>query len=168
MKYMVFVDFDGVLTSNRVHFSHHDPKYPMWATFDPVVVEFFNRVDRTFDDVSFVWTTTWRNRVIPGLHTEHWAYSMWYNAGFRGQFAKQWRVNHEDDNRLHQFRAHEIKEYLEKWMPLDFVIIDDSDYGFNDTLGVKRFVKTSSDDGMLFKHMRDIWSMMGNWDRIRL
>lgn len=166
MRYIVFVDFDGVLTSNRVHFTQPDHSYPMWATFDPVVMEFFNKIDNTFEDVSFVWTTTWRNGLIDSGHITHIVYSMWYNAGFRGTLGRPWRVN--PDGQLPEYdRASEIRDYLKTHAPnhSDFIIFDDSDYGFNKVLGIKRFVKTSPDDGMLFKHMRDAWSIMGNWDK---
>ena len=97
--------------------------------------------------------------------TEHWAYSMWYNAGFRGNFAKDWRVNKLDESHLYAYRALEVKEYLEEHPADDFIIFDDSDYNYNDTLGVKRFIKTDSNEGMLFKHMKDAWSIMGTWDK---
>lgn len=165
-KYLIFVDFDGVLTSSRVHFSQPKDAYPIWSTFDPVVMEFFNKIHNTYEDVGFVWTTTWRNYLKDTGHLEHILYSMWYNAGFRGNFAKQWRVN-PDDTLSHHKRAEEIKDYLEKYGENveDYVIFDDSDYGFNNVLSKKRFVKTSSEDGMLFKHMKNAWSMMGNWER---
>lgn len=165
-KYLIFVDFDGVLTSSRVHFSHPKDAYPLWATFDPVVMEFFNKIHNTYEDVGFVWTTTWRNYLKDRGHLEHILYSMWYNAGFRGNFASPWRVN-PDDILSHHKRAEEIKDYLENYGSgvEDYIIIDDSDYGFNNVLDKKRFVKTSCDDGMLFKHMRNAWSMMGNWEK---
>lgn len=168
MKYLVFVDFDGVLCSNRVHFGQPEDSYMMWSRFDPVVMEFFNKIHTTFDDVYFVWTTTWRNSVTTPDDTslEHIVYSMWYNAGFRGFFGKPWMVN--PDRLLPQHkRAEEIKNYLEVFAPTcqDYLILDDSDYGFNDVLSKKRFIKTDSDNGMLFKHMKDAWSLMGNWDR---
>lgn len=166
MKYLIFVDFDGVLTSKRVHFTQPTDSYQIWSTFDPVVMEFFNKIHNTYDDVSFVWTTTWRNNLQESGVLEHILYSMWYNAGFRGRFGTPWRVN--PDNTMNTSdRAHEIKDYLEKYATThkDFVIFDDSNYRFNDILGVKRFVQTSPDDGMLFKHMRNAWSLMGNWDK---
>lgn len=167
MKYLVYVDFDGVLTSNRAHFAQPSESYPMWCRFDPIVMEFFNKIDNTFDDVYFVWTTTWRNRMEENLHTEHWAYSMWYNAGFRGHFYKPWRVNPEDHYELHGKRAEEIRLFNEEHKPKDFIIFDDTDYDFNNHLRIKRFVKTDPANGMLFKHMRDAWAMMGTWDRKR-
>lgn len=168
MKYLVFVDFDGVLTSNRVHFSMPQTKdlYLMWSTFDPVVMEFFNKIHYQYDDVSFVWTTTWRNKVpLKGSHLQHWAYSMWYNAGFRGKFGKPWKVNPDDTLPTH-LRAEEVKHYLETYGQdtKDFLIFDDSDYGFNHVLGKKRFVKTDANEGMLFKHMLNAWSKMGTWE----
>lgn len=170
-KYLVFVDFDGVLCSNRVQFTHPSDAYSMWSTFDPVVMEFFNKIHNTYQDVRFVWTTTWRNHVPSNNHhVNHIIYSMWYNAGFRGHFGDPWKVNPDDEQHgglNHGSRAEEIKHYLDNYGKgiEDYIIIDDSDYGFDKVLGKKRFVKTSSEDGMLFKHMLKAWSLMGTWDR---
>ena len=167
--YYIFVDFDGVLASNRISFAntHHADSYPIWSKLDPTVMEFFNKIHIKYKDVRFVWTTTWRNGMSNEQHTLHWAYSMWYSAGFKGLFANEWRVNSVDDARMYGDRALEIKEYLEgPGMDYkDYIIIDDSDYGFNRVLGKKRFVKTSSEDGMLFSHMLNIWSMTGEWEK---
>jgi len=172
-KYLVFVDFDGVLTSSRVHLSQDtDPynHYPMWSTFDPVVVEFFNKLHHKYEGVRFVWTTSWRNNVPKDISVEHLAYSMWYNAGFRGMFGDPWTVNPDDQRdgyMNHTSRAEEIKHYLENYAQgcKDFVIIDDNDYNFNKVLGIKRFVRTNPDDGMLLKHMKNILALTGNWDK---
>lgn len=166
MKYLVFVDFDGVLTSTRMQFGQPEDSYKTWSTFDPVVMEFFNKVHNTFKDVFFVWTTTWRNGIVDSLHTEHWAYSMWYNAGFRGHFGTPWKVNPEELLPTNK-RAEEVQHYLDNYGTEceDFVVLDDTDYGFNKVLLKKRFVRTSSEDGMLTKHMQHMWSLMGNWER---
>lgn len=167
MKYLIFVDFDGVLTSNRIHFAMHDAYFPMWSKFDPIVMDFFNKLHYTYDDVSFVWTTTWRN----GLDAKdplllHNLYSQWYNAGFRGKFGDPWKVNPDDTLPIHK-RADEVKDYLINYAHnyKDFLIIDDTDYDFNKVLGIKRFIKTDANDGMLFKHMKNAWSLTGNWDK---
>ena len=169
-KYLIFVDFDGVLTSNRVHFSQPEDAYKMWSRFDPIAIEFFNHIHNNYDGVEFVWTTTWRNHVpLNAGHIEHILYSMWYNAGFRGYFATPWKVNPTDrmDGEInHASRAEEIKDYLENYADCkDYLIFDDSDYGFNKVLGIKRFIKTHPDDGLLFKHMLNAKSIMGTWDK---
>lgn len=166
MKYIVFLDFDGVLTSSRVHYAHN-ATYPMWARFDPVAVDFLNRIHDTFVDVSFVWSTTWRNGIVETAHTEHWAWSMFANAGFRGQFGKPWRVNQNNDQSKYHVRAEEVKEYLNDYGSgtKDFLVLDDSDYNWDKALPVKRWVKTDSENGLLWKHMRDAMSMMGTWEK---
>lgn len=169
-RYLVFVDFDGVLTSARVHFSHPKEAYFLWATFDPVAIEFFNKIHNTFEDVRFVWTTTWRNHIQNDVAIEHIAYSQWYNAGFRGLFGTPWLVNPEnrmDGDVNHANRAAEIQHYMDNYGEgvQDYIIFDDSDYGFNDILPKKRWIKTSPNDGLLFKHMEKAWSIVGQWDR---
>ena len=85
MKYLVFVDFDGVLTTTRQSLAQHNAGYEYMSVFDPIAIEFFNRIHHTYADVSFVWSTSWRNHVPPNAGSiEHIVYSMWYNAGFRG------------------------------------------------------------------------------------
>lgn len=166
MKYLVFLDFDGVLTSTRVHYAHN-AEYPMWARFDPVAVDFLNKINDTFVDVSFVWSTTWRNRMVDTVHTEHWAASMFANAGFRGKFGVPWRVNSTDDQSKYHVRAEEVKEYLNDYgsSTKDFLVLDDSDYNWDKVLPVKRWVKTDSENGLLWKHMKVAMSMMGTWEK---
>ena len=166
MRYIVFVDFDGVLTSQRVHMAQPNDSYPLWSTFDPIAIEWFNKIDRTYHDVSFVWTTTWRNNLIDSGHIRHIVYSMWYNAGFRGNLGDPWRVN-PDNSLPTDLRAEEIADYLTNWAPEceDYLILDDSNYNFNKILPKKRFVQTSPTDGILSKHMLDALSIMGKWEK---
>lgn len=170
MKYLVFVDFDGVLTTSRVHFAQYTykEKYPMWAKFDPVVVDFFNKIHLTFEDVSFVWTTTWRNGMTDYKTpmAGHWAQAMWDNAGFLGKFGSPWRVNPDEHIPLNQ-RAREIKHYLETYgeETKDYIIFDDTDYGFNRELDKRRFVQTHPSEGMRYKDMKDAWAITGMWDK---
>lgn len=167
MKYLIFLDFDGVLTSARMEFPHVKSEYEMMTRFDPNSIAFLNRIHETYEDVYFVWTTTWRNGVEnDNIMSQHWAYSMFNNAGFTGTFGKPWKVNPDDDMDTN-YRPQEIKHYLKEYAPYhkDYMIIDDTDYGFNDVLGKKRFIKTDPDNGMLLKHMKNAWSLTGNWDR---
>lgn len=170
-KYLIFVDFDGVLTSHRVHITQPPHGYPIWSQFDPIAMQFFNRIHDAHD-VEFVWTTTWRNHIpLKAGHTEHILYSMWYNAGFRGLFAQPWKVNPYDkcDGTLHHGnRAEEINDYLDNHAGSDvedYLVFDDSDYGWKDKLRKKRWIKTDVNDGLLFKHMLKAKAIMGQWDK---
>lgn len=148
-KYLIFMDFDGVLTSGRVHFSHQDTSYPIWATFDPVAIEYFNKLHYMYDNVGFVWTTTWRNDIDLGsTMMYHIVTSMWYNAGFRGYLAKPWKVN-PDDTLNHNNRADEVLHYIENYAPKckDFLVFDDSNYNWNHKLPRKRWIRTDSQTG---------------------
>ena len=42
-RYLVFLDVDGVLASTRVQLAQ-DFDYKVWAKFDPVAVDFFNKL----------------------------------------------------------------------------------------------------------------------------
>ena len=45
------------------------------------------------------------------------------------------------------------------------MVIDDTDYKFNDVLGKKRFVQTDGHDGLLTKHIKNIRSLTGTWEK---
>lgn len=170
-KYLIFVDFDGVLASNRLAFAQPSDAYKMWSTLDPTAMEFFNKIHNTYDEVYFVMTTSWRNNIpVDDVHIEHIVYSMWYNAGFRGHLGHPWKVNPNDDRHgglNHAHRAREIRHYLDNFCPnhKDYLIFDDSHYDFNNILGRKRWIKTDADNGLLFKHMKHAWSLTGGWDK---
>ena len=171
MKYLVFVDIDGVLASSRVHYASNSGAM-IWSEFDPVAIKFFNRIHETYDQVEFVLISTWRDWLdVDNRHILLWIETAFRNSGFRGNLRyPAWKVNPEDDAELWgKRRAEEIKVYLKTpeqgFGYKDFIIFDDSDYGFNRVLGIKRFVQTDPDNGILFRHMRDASSIMGTWDK---
>lgn len=166
MKYAVFLDFDGVLTTARTGFA--DAKcngYTMWSRFDPVAIDFLNKIHLTFEDVKFVWITSWRPATIdPSNMDLHFAYTMFRNAGFLGEFADQWRVNPENTiSRID--RALEIKDWIDKNPIIDYLIFDDCDYKFNEILGKKRLIRTDPNDGITYKNMQYAWNICGQWYR---
>lgn len=168
MKYLIFIDIDGVLTSNRAEFS--DGLTCLWNKFDPIAIDFFNRIHDTYDEVEFVLISTWRDWLDTNNSAQfHWVTAAFRSAGFRGNFSyPNWKVNPDNNVDLwNKRRAYEIQDYLANHAPgcKDFIIFDDSDYNFNKILGVKRFVKTDADNGVMFKHMRNAWALMGLWDK---
>lgn len=166
-KYLVFLDIDGVFTSSRVHTAHNG-EYKMWARFDPVAVDFMNKIHDTYP-VEFVLISTWKT----GLKTDdrmtaHWIESAFANSGFRGVFSYLWKTDPDNlgNNKPWPYnRAHEIKDYLAEYGEgvLDFIIFDDNDYKFADVLGKKRLVLTDPNNGLLHKHMLNALSIMGTW-----
>lgn len=174
MKYLVFLDFDGVFTSERCHTAHarNDPDHgatvPVWSHFDPVAVEFMNKIHDNHV-VQFVWMTTWGTGV-PHENTfvSHIAETMFRNAGFRGVFANPWKVNpHNDGTLLSRDRAYHVKDYLENYAVLceDYLLFDDTKYHFDSVLGKKRHIHTDPNDGLLTKHMRKAESILGTWEK---
>ena len=168
---LVFLDFDGVLTSERVHITQTNADYDMWSKFDSITVDFLNKLHDSFD-IRFVWNTTWMHGMSnDNAMNYHWAYTMFRNAGFRGRFNKPWRVNPDDKHeitrsggRAYDYRAKEVLEYLKEYAPdvwnaRAFMVFDDLDFNYNEVLGVKRWVKTDSDNGMLLKHYKHAWSL---------
>lgn len=169
-KYYVFIDIDGVLTSSRIECANSHP-FGLWSKFDPNAIEFFNRLHDTYVGVQFVLISTWRNYVSSKISTKLWIASAFHNAGFRGKFDwdENWKVNLDDDHKLHgQRRAYEIKDFLENVISgdyKDYIIFDDNDYNFQGVLGKKRLVKTSPEDGLLYKHMKNALSLTGTWEK---
>lgn len=168
MKYIVFLDFDGVLTSNRVHYSRDD-EYDMWSKFDPVAIDFFNKIHDRFEDVSFVLTTTWKEYLdIKDMGLYHILQSMFRNSGFKGRLGDPWKVNPDNFERFSpRDRACAIKDYLDNFgaKTEDYIIFDDIDFSFERVLGQRRLVQTDPENGLLHKHMLKAMSMMGVWDK---
>jgi hypothetical protein len=166
-KYLVFLDIDGVFTSSRVHYAHA-AAYEMWHRFDPVAVDFMNRIHDRYP-VEFVIMSTWKNNLRSDDNTiEHWVRAAFGNSGFRGQIATPWKT--DPDNVIWQRkgandRAHEVKEYLELYGEdvKDFILFDDNRYRFKEVLGKGRLVQTDHENGLLYKHMQNAQSLMGTW-----
>lgn len=164
-KYLVFLDIDGVFTSSRVHYAHNS-KYNLWARFDPIAIDFMNKIHDRYP-VEFVIMSTWKN----GLRNddqmiEHWVRAAFANSGFRGMIATPWKT--DPDNFAVQKkwdRANEVKDYLENFGSdvKDFILFDDNRYRFKEILGKGRLVQTDPENGLLFKHMLNAQSIMGNW-----
>lgn len=169
-RYLVFLDIDGVFTSNRVHYAHA-AVYENWHRFDPVAVDFMNKIHDRYP-VEFVLMSTWKNHIPSNSpHTEHWIRSAFGNSGFRGNFAKPWKTDPDDViwNRAGlNDRAHEVQEYLVNYGQdvKDYILFDDNRYRFNEVLGKKRLVQTDPENGLLYKHMMNAMSIIGQWNKL--
>lgn len=165
MKYIAFLDIDGVFTSTRVQMSTLNSRI-IWDTFDPVAINFMNRLHHQIDDLSFVLISTWKNELREAdFRIAHWVQAAFRNAGFDGQLGNPWKTNPDNLDKF-PHRGHEIKDYLETFAPAckDFIIFDDNDYSFEAILGKKRLIKTDGENGLLFKHMLNALSLVGTWD----
>lgn len=166
-KYLVFLDIDGVFTSSRVHYAHN-AVFNVWHRFDPVAVDFMNKIHDKYP-VEFVLISTWKNELRNDDHmVEHWIRSAFANSGFRGDFARMWKTDPDNlwVNKPRPYdRSHEIRDYLEEYGQdiKDYIIFDDNDYGFEEVLRVKRWVRTDPENGLLYKHMCNAMSIMGTW-----
>lgn len=162
--YLVFLDIDGVFTSHRVTFASANPK-EMWVEFDPIAVNFMNRLHHKYD-VEFVLMSTWKD----GLDAEedmisHWVLAAFRNAGFEGNFAPKWKTNTENKKKTFQYdRHHEVQEYLDFYKPDDFLLFDDNTYKFDTHLNKKRLIQTDPTNGLLYKHMQKAMSIVGEWE----
>jgi hypothetical protein len=164
--YLVFLDIDGVFTSSRVHYAHN-ASYEMWARFDPVAVDFMNKIHDRYP-VEFVLMSTWKNFIdTTSFQVEHWVQSAFANSGFRGVIAKPWKTDPDESwiNQRGLDRGDEVKLYLEEHAQdvKDFILFDDNAYNFNTALGKRRLVQTDAEEGLLYKHMKNAQSIMGQW-----
>ena len=165
-KYLVFLDIDGVFTSSRVHYAHN-ASYDMWHRFDPVAIDFMNKIHDRYP-VEFVLMSTWKNYIdATSKQVEHWIKAAFGNSGFRGTFADPWKTDPKETwiNTPRLQRGDEVRKYLEKYGQdvKDFILFDDNRYNFKEALGKNRLVLTDSEEGLLFKHMKNAQSLMGTW-----
>jgi len=164
--YYVFVDIDGVLVTTRANFDAIENDYKMQAKFDPVCIDFFNYIDRTYDGVKFVLTSTWKTHCCVDLDGPdegmdfHWVVAAFRNAGFRGNFAKNWKTGYKDSITYPKWqRSLEIAKYLEENSCDDYIIFDDENFGY-DRMAKKRFIQTNEHDGL-----KNAKSIIGMWNR---
>lgn len=168
-NYLVFLDIDGVFTSSRVQCAHNATNI-MWHRFDPVAIDFMNKIHDNYA-VEFVLMSTWKNYLdVNNTMIEHWVTSAFGNSGFRGTLAQPWKT--DPDNTIWQRkgandRAHEVKEYLERYGTdvEDYILFDDNRYKFKEVLGKNRLVQTDPDNGLLHKHMLHAQSILGQWNK---
>jgi len=166
-KYLVFLDIDGVFTSNRVHLAHN-ADFNMWHRFDPVAVDFMNKIHDTYP-VEFVLMSTWKNHLKnDDTNIQHWVRSAFGNSGFRGTIATPWKTDPDNFAIMKKWdRGDEVKNYLETFATdiEDYILFDDNSYNFEKALGKKRLVRTDSDNGLLHKHMLNALSLLGQWKK---
>lgn len=184
--YLVFLDIDGVLTSHRVHASHGGSSN-MWSRFDPVAVDLLNRL-HDFFDVEFVISSAWQEGVsIKDPQNFLWVEAAFRSAGFRGKFPyPSWKVDPEGEvarkgygeeytftvmgqerKTKRKDRPQKIQHYVEQHTSenfLDYLILDDSDFGFEEILGPGKFVKTDPENGILWAHIQDIFAKTSHWN----
>lgn len=176
-RYLVFLDVDGVFTSSRVHYAHNsNHSYKLWTRFDPVAVDFMNKIYDRYENVEFVLMSTWKNnlplrppvnRDDPEDPVYHWIESALRNAGFRGPLAEPFRTNPSDSSELDkQDRAYEVLDYLNNHGDdvTDYILFDDKKHQFAAVLPKNRLVHTDSENGLLYKHMVFASSIVGQWN----
>jgi hypothetical protein len=169
VKYLIFLDIDGVFTSARVH-SAQNADYDLWHKFDPIAVDFMNKIHDTHT-VEFVLITTWKDHLrVDNTMIPHWIKAAFANSGFRGKFHNMWKTDPDNlgVNKPRPYdRSHEIRDFMEEYGTdvEDFIIFDDNDFNFKSVLGKSRLVRTDADNGLLHKHMLNALSMMGSWKK---
>lgn len=161
--YLIFLDIDGVLTSERTWAGSTCDNSDLWDKFDPIAIDFFNWIHDRWD-VHFVLLTTWKNGLDPNnSHHKLWVSSALRNAGFRGHIAPDWMTN---PNHFRMTRGEEVVEYLDTHSIYDdFLIFDDNAFDYQIKTGVKRLVRTDAHNGLLYNHMTRAKSLLGQWEK---
>lgn len=132
---IIFLDVDGVLTSMRCN-GYYD--FDLWAVT-------FLRWACEKSGAKIVMSSAWRN--MPDAQEI-------FTKTFGEYLHEDWRTG------VSATRGDEIDEWLVEHPDTDnFVIIDDTIQGLENH--VTWLVFTSLDDGLLFRHMRDIKAMLG-------
>lgn len=167
-KYLVFLDIDGVFTSSRVHYAHNAHNAGLWQRFDPVAIDYMNKIHDTYP-VEFVLISTWKNYLRnDDNQVQNWIRAAFANSGFRGYLADLWKTDPDNlwvNKPTPYDRSHEIRDYINDHAPeiKDYIIFDDNDYDFEEVLGQDRLVLTDPNDGLLFSHMRKAQEIMQKW-----
>jgi hypothetical protein len=145
---IVFLDFDGVITSIRSGFYN----------LDPIAIKFLIRCCQD-SDAQIVIISDWRLdnpeeffRDIFGI----WLHDDWETPCYHDDFC----VPHYSHDFVRQTRGREIKSWLDDHPDVtEYIIIDDNDLFLDEQ---KPFwIKTSYDNGLLREHMVQIRKQLG-------
>lgn len=141
-KFILFLDFDGVLCTPRQAYANAD--LGLLGCLDPVAMRFLDRICYEHP-VKVVISSTWRigndSLYFHGLFKAAGCYKL------ASSIHKDWATP-----RLSGFRGLEIMDWLERNVDTvhDYLIIDDESDMLDNQMS--RFVKTSMNDGMLTEH----------------
>jgi hypothetical protein len=150
---IIFLDIDGVLATN-LQFQMNKQKFQdkhAWADelrvpypFDPGCVKILNEIIETTDAeivLSSDWKLHWN---ILELHE-----IFHHNGVIKSPRTVTLNVTAEEFD-LEQERAYQISEFIKKFKPKQYVIIDDLEVGYKmETLeGQDRYVKTRDREGL--------------------
>ena len=140
-KGVLFLDFDGVICSDRAYLAaQQDKEKHVLRTLDPVSINLVDRLCQDFD-LEVVISSTWRTRYpCPEILLTH---------GFRSSF-------HKDEKTPVSFgrtRGMEISDWLEEHPEVTrYLIVDDCTDGLQDNFLTPHHVQTDQFDGFLTSH----------------
>ena len=150
---VIFLDFDGVLTSARIHVAYGGGD--IWRVFDPAAIRFLS----SLSDVEFVISSTWRL-----LFERQDFIHMFAAAGWNVNLHQIWCTPHPstisitDENQALGSRAREILAWIENHLgERDFIVIDDDRGTFPADWKV---VQTDPAEGMLWQHYGDVSALL--------
>lgn len=119
--FIVFLDIDNVACTERAYHAYgHALDKNVMRVWDPVVIQFLNRLTEEFKQLKFVISSTWGvKHDVPTILMSH---------GFRGNF-------HEDDKVIRHFGHNPRGRLVRDWL-LDhpeildrYLVLDDEESG---------------------------------------
>lgn len=157
-KNIIFLDIDGVLTSHRIY-EGMDEKAGfsgVWRQFDPVAVNFLNRLSREHS-CELVLSSTWRRRSFGDINVS--LPFILAGGGLRIPPADVWVTDYLPLRK----RSSEIADWIDENGLDNFIIFDDdldAGYGFEDN-----FVHTDGRNGLLHQHMVRANEIVAKWEK---
>lgn len=147
---VIFLDIDGVLTSERTALA--GPSTTAWRQFDPVAVNFFNVLAERNLDLHFVISSQWRL-----IFNKEALCNMLRVGGFAGHLASP----HERTPELKgSTRGAEINAWLNTYSTLfsvkKYLIIDQAHERFLPDQR-KNLILTDDNNGLSYQNMLDIF-----------
>jgi hypothetical protein len=156
---VVFLDIDGVLCTPRAALALGDSG--VIRAFDPIAIQFLNRLYEAAPYL-LVMTSTWRRDI--GAKTAVKA------SGCYAQFHTDWRTGDRwasgDIVESMHARPAEIRDWLEKNGPAEFLILDDDPFAWTPEQA-SRVVECDSYDGISFAAMNKAFDLFGTkWPQL--
>lgn len=148
---IIFLDFDGVISSPRAYVTQCDQEdfYLRWL--DPIACKFLRRICEQFG-AQFVISSTWRKFGFQSCVEQSLGY-----YGLDKFVHEDWCTDDLWTREVDSLdsRPMEIDAWLKKNSPTDYIILDDDSFRWTEHQKA-RWVRTSCADGLLLAQMDDI------------
>lgn len=151
---IVFLDIDGVFTSERVHRTiFNKDNYGVWSKFDPIAIDYLNNLYHD-NDIDFVICSSWRNS-FDTKEIKH----MLYSAGFQGAILASTQKDFRTIN-----KQKSIQNFVEEHKPKNWLVIDDECLSWGEPfIQKKNAVRTCTFNGFDCFAMEECTQIVNSW-----